>query len=142
MRKSYLSVMTDLQQIKQVSAQLYLNLDNPSSVRQQLKRIKQAQQKLRTFKQEINHQLKQMQQPESFGLDEAAAIGLHVFGKHRLARQVTRQGNRAERQQRRQQQKAKQPQLKMRDLIDKYLFEGERLKMMAQNYLQEHQTSE
>ena len=46
--------MTDLQQIKQVSAQIYLTLDNPASVRQQLKRINQAQQKLREFKQEIN----------------------------------------------------------------------------------------
>lgn len=134
--------MTDLQQIKQVSARLYLTLDNPQSVRQQLKGIKQAQQQLREFKQEINSTLKQMQPPKNdFGLDEAAAVGLHIFGKHRLARQVTREGNRAERQERRQQQLAKQPQLKMKDLIDKYLFEGDRLKIMAENYLQEHQTS-
>ena len=134
--------MTDLQQIKQVSAQIYLTLDNPQSVLQQLKRINQAQQKLREFKQEINHKLKQMQPSQNdFGLDEAAAIGLHIFGKHRLARQVTRQGNKAERQQKKQQQKAKQPHLKMKELIDKYLFEGDRLKIMAKNYLQEHQAS-
>ena len=134
--------MTNPQQIKQVSAQIYLTLDNPQSVRQQLKRINQAQQKLREFKQEINNTLKQMQPPQNdFGLDEAAAIGLHIFGKHRLARQVTREGNRAERQQRRQQQRARQPKIKMRESIDKYLFEGDRLKIMAQNYLQEHQAS-
>lgn len=131
--------MTNLQQIKQVSAQLYLNLDNPQSVRQQLQRINQAQTRLRQFKQEVNHQLQSMKQPEnSFGLDEVAAIGLHIFGKHGLARHVTRQGNRIERQQRRQAQQAKQPKIKMRELIDNYLFEGDRLKTMAQNYLQEH----
>ena len=134
--------MTNLQQIKQVSAQLYLNLDNPQSVRQQLKRINQALSKLRQFKQQVNHKLKEMNQSvDSFGLDEVAAIGLHIFGKHHIANQVTKQGNRAERQERKQLQKAKQPYIKMRDLIDNYIFEGDRLKTMANNYLQEHKSS-
>ncbi|MEL6578532.1 MAG: hypothetical protein AAFQ14_02175 [Cyanobacteria bacterium J06621_12] len=131
--------MANLQQIKQVSAQLYLNLDNPQSVRQQLKRVNQAQTKLRQLKQEVNVKLKELNQPEaSFGLDEVAAIGLHIFGEHRIARQVTRQGNKAERQSRRRQQKAKQPHIKMKELIDNYIFEGDRLKTMANNYLQDH----
>ena len=134
--------MASLQQIKQISAQLYLNLDNPQSVRQQLKRIEEAQRQLRQLKQEVNARLKEMNQPQSsFGLDEAAAIGLHIFGKHQIARQVTRQGNRAERQQRKQRQQAKQPQIKMKNLIDNYLFEGDRLKLMAKNYLQERHQS-
>ena len=134
--------MTNLQQIKQVSAQLYLNLDNPQSVRQQLKRINQAQAKLRQFKQQVNHKLKELNQPgNSFGLDEAAAIGLHIFGEHRIANQVTKSGNRAERQQRNKIKKARQPHIKMRDLIDKYIFEGDRLKTMANNYLQEHKAA-
>lgn len=134
--------MTNLQQIKQVSAQLHLNLDNPQSVRQQLKQINQAQAKLRQFKQEVNTKLKEMNQSEnSFGFDEVAAIGLHIFGEHRIARQVTRRGNQAERQQRRQQHKVKQPHIKMRELIDNYIFEGDRLKTMANNYLQNHKAS-
>lgn len=133
--------MTNLQQIKQVSAQLHLNLDNPQSVRQQLKRINQAQQKLRKLKQEVNTKLKEMKQPEKFGLDEVAAIGLHIFGEHQLARQVTRRGNKVERQERKQQQKAKQPHIRMKELIDNYIFEGDRLKLMAKNYLQKYQSS-
>lgn len=130
--------MANLQQIKQVAAQIYLNLDNPDSVRQQLKRINQAQAQLRKLKQEVNAKLKELNQPvNSFGVDEAAAIGLHLFGKHRIARQVTREGNRAERQERRQLKNARQPHIKMRDLIDNYIFEGDRLKTMARNYLQE-----
>ena len=70
-------------------------------------------------------------------MDEAASIGLHLLGKHRIARAVNRQGNRAERQQRKQQKNARQPYIKMRDLIDNYLFEGDRLKTMVQNYLKE-----
>ena len=129
--------MANLHQIKQVAAQLHLNLDNPQSVRNQLKRVNQAQQRLRQLKQEVNAKLQEINQPiNKFGLDEAAAIGLHIFGKHHVARAVTRQGNRAERNQRRQQQNARQPHIKMRDLIDNYIFEGDRLKTMAQNYLQ------
>lgn len=131
--------MTNLQQIKQVAAQLHLNLDNPQSVRNQLQRVNQAQQKLRELRQEVNTQLQEVNQPVgNFGIDEAAAIGLHIFGQHHIAREVTRQGNRAERQQRQQQQQAKQPYIKMRDLIDNYIFEGDRLKTMAENYLQQH----
>ena len=129
--------MANLHQIKQVADQLHLNLDNPQSVRNQLKRVNQAQQQLRQLKREVNAKLQEINQPiNKFGLDEAAAIGLHIFGKHHVAQAVTRQGNRAERNQRRQQQNARQPHIKMRDLIDNYIFEGDRLKTMAQNYLQ------
>ncbi len=132
--------MANLQQIKQVAAQLHLNLDNPASVRQQLKRINESQARLRKLKQEVNAKLQEINKPvNSFGLDEAASIGLHLFGKHRLANQVTREGNRAERQQRRRQNNARKPHIKQRELIDNYIFEGDRLKLMAQNYLKENQ---
>lgn len=134
--------MANLEQIKQIAAQLYLNLDNPQSVRQQLQQIEQAQAKLRQIKQEVNAKLQETNQPRnSFGLDEAATIGLHIFGQHHIAREVRRQGNRAERQQAKQVQNARQPQIKMRDLIDNYIFEGDRLKTMAQNYLKQQATS-
>ena len=130
--------MANLQQIKQTAAQLYLNLDNPQSVRNQLQRIDRAQQRLRQLKQEVVAKIQEINQPvNSFGIDEAAAIGLHIFGKHRIANQVTRQGNIAERRQRQQQQRAAQPHIRMRDLIDNYIFEGDRLKTMGQNYLQQ-----
>ena len=129
--------MANLQQIKKVAARFYLDLDNPDSVRQQLKRIVQAQTELRQLKREVRAELQQLNQPtNSFGLDEATSIGLHLFGKHGVARAVTRQGNQTERQARKQQKNARQPYIKMRDLIDKYLFEGDRLKLIAQNYLQ------
>ena len=131
--------MTNQQQIKQAAAQLHLNLDDPQSVRQQLKRINESQAQLRKLKQEVNAELKEINQPNNkFGLDEAASIGLHLFGKHNIARQVRRQGNRVERREKRQGQKARQPYIKMRDLIDNYIFEGDRLKTMANNYLQDH----
>lgn len=130
--------MANLEQIKQTAAQLYLNLDNPQSVRKQLERINQAQQQLRKMKQEVVAKIKEINQPvNSFGIDEAAAIGLHIFGQHRIANQVTRQGNIAERRQKQQQQRAAQPHIKMRDLIDNYIFEGDRLTTMGQNYLQQ-----
>ena len=133
--------MPNLQQIKKVAAQLYLNLDNPQSVKRQLQKINAAQKQLQQMKQEVILELKQInQQTKAFGLDEAASMGLHLFGKHRLARQVNRQGKRAEK---RKAKTTRQPFLKMRDLIDKYIFESNRLKTMAQNYLkQNHATIE
>ena len=107
-------------------------------MRQQLKRINKSQTQLRQLKQEVNAKLKNLNQPNNdFGLDEAAAIGLHLFGKLRIARDVTRQGNRIELQDRKQQKNARQPHIKMSNLIDNYILEGDRLKTMAQNYLKE-----
>ena len=131
--------MANQEQIKQAAAKLYLNLDNPQSVKKQLQRVNQAQKQLRQLKGEVNAKIQEVNQPiKSFGIDEAASIGLHIFGQHRIANQVTRQGNQAERRQRNQQNKAKQPLIRMRELIDKYIFEGDRLKLMAENYLQEN----
>jgi hypothetical protein len=130
--------MANLQQIKQAAAQLHLNLDNPQSVQEQLKRINESQAQLRQLKAEVNTKLKDLNQPQnSFGLDEVAAIGLHIFGQHRVAGEVRRQGNRMERQEKRQDNVARQPHIKMNDLIDNYIFESDRLKLMAQNYLKE-----
>lgn len=125
--------MPNLQQIKKISAQLYLTLDNPQSVKTQLQKINVAQKQLQQMKKEVMMKLSQInQQNKTFGLDEAASIGLHILGKHRLARQVNRQGNRIDK---RQAKMTKQPYIKMRDLIDKYLFECDRLRTMAQNFL-------
>ncbi len=127
--------MTNLEQIKQTAAQIHLNLDNPQSVREQLQQINQAEKQLRQMKQGVSGELHQIKQKaNSFGLDEAASIGLHLFGQHQIARQVQRQGNKAERQQK---QRGTQPYEKMKDLIDNYLFECDRLKLMAQNYLKD-----
>ena len=134
--------MANQQQIQKIAANIYLSLDNPDSVKKQLQRVNKAQQELRQVKKEVNAKIKEFNQPEkAFGLDEAAAIGLHLFGKHRIARQVNREGNRAERRSRHQKHRAKQPHLKMRELIDKYLFEGDRLKQMADNYIKEQSNS-
>ncbi len=131
--------MANQEQIKQASAKLYLNLDNPQSVKKQLQRINQAQKELHQLKGEVNTKIQEVNQPaKSFGIDEAASIGLHIFGQHRIANQVTKQGNQAERRERNQQNKAKQPLIRMRELIDKYIFEGDRLKLMAENYLKEN----
>ena len=126
--------MTNLQQIKVTAAQIHLHLDNPESVKKQLKNINQARKQLQQMKREVVTQIQDInREANSFGLDEAASIGLHLLGQHRVARQINREGNRLEKKQR---QKAR-PYIRMRDLIDNYLFECDRLKLMAKNYLQE-----
>ena len=129
--------MANLQQIKETAAKVHLHLDNPQSVKKQLQNINQAQKQLQQMKQEVVAEIQDIKhQANSFGLDEAASIGLHLLGKHRIARQINRAGNRLEKKQR---QKAR-PYQKKRDLIDNYLFECDRLKLMANNYLQQQQT--
>ncbi len=128
--------MPNLQQIKKVAAQLHLTLDNPQSVKKQLQQVNAAQKQLRQMKKEVGMKLSQInKKSKAFGLDEAASIGLHILGQHRIARQVNRQGNKIEK---RKAKMTKQPYTKMRDLIDKYLFECDRLKLMAQNYLRDN----
>jgi uncharacterized protein YPO0396 len=127
--------MTDLEQIKQTAAQIHLNLDNPQSVREQLQQINQAEKHLRQMKQEVSGELRQIKEKNnSFGFDEAASVGLHLFGQHQIARMVKRQGDKIERQQRKT---GTQPYEKMHSLIDNYLFECDRLKLMARNYLKD-----
>ncbi|GAB4241537.1 MAG: hypothetical protein Kow0049_30210 [Stanieria sp.] len=128
--------MINPQQIKQIAAQISLTLDNPQSVKDQLQTINQAQQQLRQVKQEIVTQLTEInQEANSFGMDDFASIGLHLLGQHGIARTVNRQLKKAEQK---EINLERQPYLKMRDLIDNYLFEGDRLKIMAQEYLQKH----
>lgn len=81
-------------------------------------------------------QIKEIRQKgNEIGLDEVASFGLHLMGEHKIARRINRQGNRAEK---RQKKAALQPKIKMRDLIDNYLFESDRLKIMAEEYLKKH----
>lgn len=133
--------MANLAQIKKIAAQLHLTLDNPQSVREQLKEIKQAEKQLRTIKQELVADLKDNNQPDgNFDIDlsDVASIGLHIFGQHRLARGVKRQGKRAERREKQAEKRERKPKIKVKDLIDDYLFESDRLKIMAEEYLQKH----
>ena len=129
--------MANLAEIKKIAAKIYLNFDNPQSVREQIKEVKQAAKQLRTIKQEVVAEIQEINKKgNNIGLDEIASFGLHLMGEHRIARRVNRSGNRAEKRERKA---SLQPQIKMRDLIDKYLFESDRLKLMAEEYLQKHQ---
>ncbi len=128
--------MANLAEIKKIAAKIHLTLDNPQSVREQLKEVKQAEKQLRQLKKEVVAQIKEIRKKgNEIGLDEVASFGLHLMGEHGIARRINRQGNTAER---RQKKAALQPQIKMRDLIDNYLFESDRLKLMAEEYLQKH----
>lgn len=126
--------MIDAQEIKQIAAQIGLTLDNPQSVENQLQKIHQARQQLQQIRNEIVNELTQLnQKTNSLGIDDVASIGLHLLGQHGVARTVNRQLKRAEQ---REVKTERQPYLKMRDLIDNYLFECDRLKLMGQEYLQ------
>ena len=131
--------MANLAEIKKIAAKIHLTLDNPQSVREQLKEVKQAEKQLRAIKQEVVAEIRETKQPDNnFDISDAASIGLHIMGQHRLARGVKRQGKRAERRERKAQKNSLKPQIKMRDLIDNYLFESDRLKIMAEEYLKNH----
>lgn len=71
--------MANLAEIKKIAAKIHLTLDNPQSVREQLKEVRQAEKQLRQLKQDVVAQIKEIRQKgDEIDLDEVASFGLHL----------------------------------------------------------------
>ena len=58
-----------------------------------------------------------------------------IVGEKRQDLGLKRQGRRAERRAKQAEKRERKPKIKVKDLIDDYLFESDRLKIMAEEYL-------
>lgn len=120
-------------QIGQIDKQLTLTLDNPKSVKLQVKQIGLAQKHLRALKKEVNTAIREInQQAAQTGADSVISVGLDVFGKHKWAGRVRAETRRATE---REKKAARQPYLEIKDLLDKLILKGDRIKLTAQEYL-------
>ncbi|MGB3754856.1 MAG: hypothetical protein WBA07_00590 [Rivularia sp. (in: cyanobacteria)] len=120
-------------QISQLKQQMTLVLDNPKSVKLQVKNITFIQKQLRATKKEINLAIKEInQQATQTTPDNIISVGLDLFGKRKLAGQVRQSTRRAI-----QSEKItiRQPLMDVKDYIDQAILEGDRLKLQAEQYL-------
>ena len=123
----------NIQEIQTIANQLSLTLDNPKSVKLQIKQINLAQKQLRAIKKEINGLIRNINQDASQAYsDSVISVGLDLFGKNKLAGRV-----RAETRSmiERNKKDARQPYLEIKEQIDSLLLEGDKLKLKAEQYL-------
>jgi hypothetical protein len=123
----------DIQEIQQLGDRIALRLDNPKSVKLQVKQINLAQKQLRVFKKEINTVIRTINQNVSqSNADSLVSVGLDIFGKRRWAGTVRAE---TRRQMEREKRDARQPYLEIKDYIDRLILEGDRLKLIAEEYI-------
>ncbi|MEH1818803.1 MAG: hypothetical protein V7L31_06830 [Nostoc sp.] len=121
------------QQIQQMQSQMSLTLDNPKSVKLQVKQISLLQKQLRATKKEVNVNIRNINQEASqSGTDSIVSVGLDIFGKHKWAGRLRAETRRAIE---REKIISRQPYLEIKEAIDNLILEGERLKLLAEQYL-------
>lgn len=129
--------MTTLEEIQHIALSISLTFDYPQSVKLQVKQITLAQKKLRAIKKEVNATLRLINyQTSQSKADQIFSGGLDIFGERKWAgtvRVATRRAIARERL------AAQQPYLELKEAIDNFILEGERLKLMAEEYLLCHQ---
>jgi hypothetical protein len=125
----------DIQEIQDIGSRITLFLDNPRSVKLQVKQINLAQKQLRVIKKEINVVIRSINQNASQSYpDSVISVGLDIFGKRKWAgtlRSETRK------QIEREKIDTRQPYLEIKDSIDRLILEGDRLKLIAEEYILE-----
>jgi hypothetical protein len=123
----------DIQEVQKIATQLSLSLDNPKSVKLQIKQINLAQKQLRAIKKEINGFIRNINQDASQAYsDSVISVGLDLFGKNKLAGRVRAETRRMIE---RNKKDARQPYLEIKEQIDSLLLEGDKLKLKAEQYL-------
>jgi len=129
--------MNTLEAIQQIALNMSLTFDEPQSVKLQIKRITFAQKQLRAIKKELNATLRNIKQQTSQSrADSIFYGGLDIFGDRKWAGQVRIATRRAIA---REKQAAQQPYLELKETIDNLILEGDRLKLMAEEYILSHQ---
>lgn len=123
----------DTQAIRQISNQIIIIFDNPRSVKIQIKHINLLQKELRLIKKEVNARISAINQnANQSNNDTVLSVGLDVFGKRRLAGSIRSE---TRKQIERQKKDARQPYLEIKDWIDQLIIEGDRLKLVAEEYI-------
>ncbi|MEH1933061.1 MAG: hypothetical protein V7L14_04920 [Nostoc sp.] len=122
-----------IQQIQQTQSEMSLTLDSPKSVKLQVKQISLLQKQLRAFKKEVNANIRNINQEASqSGTDSVVSVGLDIFGKHKWAGRLRAETRRAIE---REKKFSRQPYLEIKEAIDNLILEGDRLKLLAEQYL-------
>jgi hypothetical protein len=112
---------------------LTLKLDSPVSVKLQVEQTTLIKKQLRVIKKEINAVISSInQQATQSGTDSIASIGLDIFGKHKWAGRVRAE---TRREIERQKRAKRHPYVDIKEMVDSLILEGDRLKLLAEQYL-------
>lgn len=123
----------NIKEIQQIESKITLKLNNPKSVKLQIKQINLVQKQLRVAKKEINSVILTINQNVSqSNADSLVSVGLDIFCKRRWAGTVRSE---TRRQMEREKRDARQPYLDLKDYIDRLILEGDRLKLIAEEYI-------
>ncbi|NJK47103.1 hypothetical protein HC931_01810 [Candidatus Gracilibacteria bacterium] len=123
----------NISEIQQIAAKIVLTIDTPQSVKLQVKQITLAQKQLRALKKEINANIRNINQQASQAYsDSLVSVGLDIFGKHKWAGRVRAE---TRREIERDKKEARQPYLELKEFIDRLILEGDKLKLIAEEYL-------
>jgi hypothetical protein len=129
--------MNTQNEIRQIASKIILTLDNPKSVKLQMKQIVIAQKQLRAIKKEINLAIRNInQQATQSGTDSVVSVGFDVFGKHKWAGRLRAETRRAIE---RDKKSTRQPYMQLKEAIDRLILEGDKLKLKAEEYLFRYQ---
>jgi hypothetical protein len=125
--------MVAIVEIEQIADKIRLTLDNPKSVKLQMKQISFAQKQLRAVKKELNATIRMInQQATQAGADSLVSVGLDIFGKHKWAGRLRSETQRVIE---REKKDARQPYMNLKDWIDSLILAGDHLKIQAEEYL-------
>ena len=128
-----MNVLETVELIQQLKIQTTLRLDTYDSVKLQVKQITLIQKQLRAIKKEINSVISSInQQATQSGTDSIASVGLDIFGKHKWAGRVRAETRRSIE---REKKAKRQPYMDIKEMIDSLILEGDRLKLLAEQYL-------
>jgi hypothetical protein len=129
--------MNNLEEIQEIASKITLKLDNPRSVKLQVKHIGLAQKQLRAIKKELNTTIRSInQQATQSSTDSLVSVGLDIFGKHKWAGRFRAETRRAIEKEKKY---ARQPYFELKEAIDNLILEGDRLKLLAEEYLLRYQ---
>lgn len=121
------------EEFQQIASKLSLTLDSPESVKQQVKQITFAQKQLRAIKKELSLAVRNInQQATQASADSFLSVLNDIAGNRKLAGEARAIKRRTIEQNKKE---ARQPYLELQAAIDNLILEGDRLKLLAEEYL-------
>lgn len=125
--------MFNAEEVNTIVEDIRLDLPtSPEELKQQVKRITLAQKQLRLIKKELSSEIRNInQQATQANVDSLGTVLLTAMGKRKLAGKVRADTRRAIEKHKKL---ARQPYLNYQAKIDELLLEGDRLKLLAEEY--------
>lgn len=121
------------EEIRQSAEKLSLTLDTPESVKQQIKQITLAQKQLRVVKKKLSATVRSInQQAVQSSADSLGSVVFDILGKRKVAGSLRAEKRHAIQ---RSKQNARQPYFDLQAVINELILEGDRLKVLADEYL-------